>query len=592
MSKTKLYSARRVLLVSLLVLLSLPAFCKAPPGSLGDPAMQISKNCVVSCDLIYEGDQTAPPFVPEEKAYQAIAVNDKAIRVNWAGEKGFIAEEVIPYLKNSKEFQDMLKLRRTARHIRAQIMEKKGEIDQATKEYLNLEVNSPLILVGQSPYGPEAKSGPMMMPIGVEVFDPIGNKRISLDTSCITLTDVVDFVGRPKFTIKGGIDNDTLDFVVGHEMAHEIMCDMYGNSFNKIQRICKGHGTYDITDYGVALIEGWAEAFEALYGVNNPRLKKKNMEKYMISEFIFERQDPVRRDRVVYLFPNLNERKKEGSLKNGCQMMSTEGVVAGLFYDILTSRTINSPFDKCVTTMATSKPLSFHAFVNEYLKLFPEDRNTIIRIVLENTKYTTMSKNAGLLYRKYYTAKMRYTRNPKEKEAFTQAQNAFNTFKEDLFQKALKGEDIFANVGPEMWFSINLCGIMNRNLNTESLPQLATLGVFGYCDSMCDPATYPNYWSPIDTMEPKPEFIGIQILQMREKEGFLTGDAIEFFCKLFNKTKEELEKGGILPLTLKTKEASSPTVKYWSNGSKEKIYWPEDVLPTNVKAKKVFTIAK
>jgi len=591
MSETKFYSVRGVLLLSsLFVSLSLPAFCKAPPGSLGNPAIQIPKNCVVSCDLIYEGDQTAPPFVPEEKAYQAIAPNDKAIRVNWAGEKGFVAEEVIPYLKNSKEFQDMLKLRRTARHIRAQIMEKKGEIDQATKEYLNLEVNSPLILVGQSPYGPEVKSGPMLMPIGVEVFDPIGNKRISLTTGCITLTDAVDFAGDPKLSIKGGIDNDTLDFIVGHEMAHEIMCDMYGNSFSKIQRISKGHGTYDITDNGVALIEGWAEAFEALYGVNNPRLKKANMEKYMISEFIFERQDPIRRDRVIYLFPIANERRKEGSLKNGSQMMSTEGVVAGLFYDILTSRTINSPFDKCVTTMATSKPLSFHAFVNDYLKLFPEDRNTIIRIVLENTKYTTMSKDAGLLYRKYYTAKMRYAKNPKEKEVFTQAQNAFNTFKEDLFRQALKGSDIFANVGPEMWVSFNMCGIHNLNLNTITLPILAGLGTLGSDESgeMVNFRNPSNYWSPIDTLEPK--FTAIKLLQLREKEGFFKGDAIEFLCNLFKVKKDELEQGGIKPYSSESKKASSATVGYWSKENKNKIFWPEDALPKNAKAKKVFSI--
>jgi len=585
MSKFLFDSVRGLIFLLLLVLLSLPAFSKAPPGSLGNPATPIPKNAVVSCDLIYQGEDLAPPFIPEEKAYQAIAATDTAIRVNWAGEKGFVNEEVIPYLKNSKEFQDMLRLRRTALHIRAQLVEKKGEIDQATKEYLNLEINSPLILVGQSPFGLKAKSGPMLMPTGIEVFDPIGNKRISLNTSCITLTDLVNLSGVTEYSIKDSIDNDTLDFVVGHEMAHEIMCSMYGKSFNKIQRVTKGHGTYEITDYGVALIEGWAEAFEALYGINNPRLKKKNMEKYMISEFIFERQDPIRRDRAVYLFPVVNERKKQGLLKNGCQMMSCEGVVAGLFYDILTSRTIVAPFDKCVTTMATSNPLSFHEFVNDYLKLYPEDRNTIIRIILENTKYTTMSKDAGALYRKYYTTKLSYVKHPKEKEAFTQAQNAFNTFKDDLFQKALKGANIFANVGPEVWVTYRGFGVMNWNLNTICLPALISMGALGRDDS-----DSINIFGPIDSLERN--FAAIGLLQDREKAGFLKGDAFEILCNLLKVDKFGLLEAYLVPYSPESKKAASPTVAYWSRGSQNKVFWPEDVLPKHAPAKKVFPLPK
>jgi len=578
-----------IILAAIFVMsLSQSLFSRPLPGHIADPNVPIEKKSVVACTLIFENDALCPPFVPEERSYQAIAPNEKAIRINWADNKGFIGRTVIPYLKKSKEFQDMLRLRCTARHIRAQILEKNENLDAETKAYLNFEVNSPLILVGESPYGKDAKSGPMLMPIGVEVFDPVENKRIALHTSVITLTDILDFGGNPRFSVKNALTNDTLDFVVGHEVAHEIMADMYGKDFMKINRISSGHGTYDITDLGVAYIEGWAEAFEALYGINNPRLKKKDMEKYLISEFIFERQDPIRQEMVVWLYPYVNERKKEGSLKNGSQMMSTEGVVAGIFYDILTSRTINAPFEKCVKTMVTSKPANFMEFVREYVKLFPEDKNTLYRIILESTRYVVMSKDAGLLYRKYYTSKMEYTKNPQVKDAFTQAQNAYTSFKEDLFKKAMNGTDIFANVGPEMWVAYDMSpiGNFNKDLNTIDFAHMMSMSaywnekVIGTVPDALRETNF-NYWAPIDTIDL--DLPAVRLLKEREKRGFFTGNPIDFMCNFFNLTKAELTEQKVKPYTPKSRENTS--ANYWSGKDEKKVFWPEDKGPKELKSK-------
>lgn len=83
--------------------------------------------------------------------------------------------------------------------------------------------------------------------------------------------------------------------------------------------------------------KGWA-GLEAVYGpANSANWSEKDRTKYNISEF-HARADPIRRDRYVWAS---NTGKKTGVLKNGLQLMSTEGVIAGHLYDILTSRAIN-----------------------------------------------------------------------------------------------------------------------------------------------------------------------------------------------------------------------------------------------------------
>ena len=118
-----------------------------------------------------------------------------------------------------------------------------------------------------------------MMPMGVEMVDPKTGKRFGLETSAICVLDIKSG-GETLFSVKEALENDTLDLVLAHENAHGIQFDLYGKLFHKIQRTStNGHDAPYITDLGMAYIEGWAEAFEAVYGPSNPKLKEKDRKK-------------------------------------------------------------------------------------------------------------------------------------------------------------------------------------------------------------------------------------------------------------------------------------------------------------------------
>jgi len=243
--------------------------------------------------------------------------------------------------------------------------------------------------------------------------------------------------------------------VVAHENAHAIMFDIYGPDITKIDKVSNmGHDGPMVSDRGLAFIEGWAEAFEALYGPTNPllKLKEADREKYRISEFLFTRQDPVRRDR--YIWQNHNG-KKTGILKNGVQILSTEGAIAGLFYDILTSRSIKDPFGKCISVMYEKKPVDFVGFLKAWTAAFPEDKNTLYRMYLEGTNYATVSNEARKLYYDYYQAKLKFVQKQMDEKTFYDTKKKWTAFKEDLFTKAMQNESqLTANVSRDLWTNV------------------------------------------------------------------------------------------------------------------------------------------
>ncbi|HNW11284.1 MAG TPA: hypothetical protein PKI71_07970 [Candidatus Rifleibacterium sp.] len=399
----------------------------------------------------------------DDAGYLVFALAADAIQVTPAEANGYHATTVLPYLSDSKEMQDSLKLRRTARQIRFQALKDaisktdalNAEQKKSVLNFLSQSVGTPCVVLSKSPLPSFMPSpGPCMIPLGAEMVENKTGKRLGIETSMICVLDI-ESEGKKLFSVDDALKNDTLDLVVAHENGHAIMFDLYGKLFQKIQRTSSnGHDAPIITDVGLAYVEGWAEAFEAVYGPANPKLAEKDRTKYNISEFLYSRQDPIRRDRYVWAS---NTGKKTGVIKNGLQLMSTEGVLAGFFYDILTSRAINAPFEKCVQTMLTS-PMNFMEFVQNYVKLFPEDKKVIYRIILENSHYVTMHENAAISYKNFYEFKVAYTQKKIEKADYDKAKSQYKAYTEGLFEEAMKTDNIFANVGPQMWFAgkINL----------------------------------------------------------------------------------------------------------------------------------------
>lgn len=498
-----------------------------------------------------------------EIGYLFNALSMDALQAKPADPKGFHTTVVLPYLKSSKELEDSLKLRRTARQIKFKtVSESLKKVNQLTEEqkseigrFLSQQIGAPILVLDKSPLPViMASPGPCMIPMGLEVIDPKSGKRIGLETSVICVLDI-ESGGEKLFSVQEALNNDTLDLVLAHENAHAIMFDMYGKMFTKIRRIStNGHDAPYITDLGMGLTEGWAEAFEAVYGPANPRLAEKDRKKYNISDFLFGRQNPIRRDRYVWARPI---GKKTGVPKNGLQLLCTEGVVAGQFYDILTSKSIAAPFEKCVTTMLLAQPLDYRDFIKAFVKLFPDDKKVVYRILLEGMNYVTMHKDAARLYQEAYTAKVAFTQKKTSKEAYLKARNAFNQVKEELFAKAAAGADPFANVGPEMWFS----GVLkdtptgkekagpdtpfNLDLNTVSSKMLVALGA-----EQADAE---------------------KLIAQRNAAGFFTGDPLKVLAAQLGAEKFAAmkAKSGL--------KAWQPPAEPTASGNQARVMWPEDI---------------
>lgn len=477
-----------------------------------------------------------------DSGFLAFGLSEDAIQVIPTEENTLHIKSILPYLKESKEMQDSLKLRRTARQIRYQYLKDKinnsSELTDEQKtsiiDFLSQSISSPVVLLSKSPLPCFIPSpGPCMIPLGAEKLDRSGKNSDGVETSVICLLDIKSDNGV-LFSIEDAFKNDTLDLVLAHENAHAIQFDMYGKLFQKIQRTStNGHDAPYITDLGLAYVEGWAEAFEAVYGPANPKLAEKDRTKYNISEFLYSRQDPVRRDRYVWV--NLGE--KTGELKNGLQLMSTEGVVAGFFYDILTSRAIVAPFDKCIKTMLET-PMNFMEFIKTYVKLFPEDKKVIYRIILENSHYVTMHENAYESYKNYYGFVKAYKQKKIEKEDFLAAKKAYKAYTEELFQEAMKNDKIFANVGPQMWFSGKVDLISVHKIPSETKEYLA--------EALGKKDKYYEFRLDLNTVSKDMlRSIGFShddattILNARTKKNFFKGNPIDVLKKILGEEKFE-----------------------------------------------------
>jgi hypothetical protein len=505
---------------------------------LGDKAIFMAEPLTVGKGNIIGGFIGKTLNIPKsvklkDFGFLAFSLSNEAVQVlpSKIGQK-----DLLPYFLKSKELKDSLKLRRTARQIRFQYFKEAlkdtNQLSAQQKKdllaFLSQSVGSPLVLMAKSPLPAFMSSpGPCMIPMGAEIVQDKSGKRLGIETSMICVLDI-EANGQKLFSIKDAMQNDTLDLVVAHENAHAIQFDLYGKLFQKIQRVStNGHDAPIITDCGLAYVEGWAEAFEAVYGPANPKLKEKDRKKYNISEFLYGRQDPIRRGR--YVWAELS-RKKTGILKNGLQLMSTEGVIAGIFYDLLTNRAINAPYEKCVHTMI-SNPMNFMEFVETFVKLFPEDKRVVYRILLENTHYVTLHPKAAEGYRNYYKHKVAYTQKKVSKADFYKAKNAYKAYTEALFKKAIQNDRIFANVGPQMWFEgkINLTKLKEKTSKAKKV--MASL--FGKKDE------YYTFRLDLNTLTADmlrtigmAEADAAKIVTAREEAGFLKGNPVTVLKKI------------------------------------------------------------
>lgn len=193
----------------------------------------------------------------------------------------------------------------------------------------------------------------------------------------------------------GGMQDPSAASVVSHEVGHMIMDQLYERPNYPATDYYGAHSKNTVSDEGFALSEGWAEALEALstkeYHDSGDSWRLKTQKNIADNKYIFENQ-------------GVTDGVNDGILKSGTNMLSTEGVNASLFYDILNGGRIQAPFSKVCQVFENSKPQTYREFVDAYIQKFPEDRSQMIKQFLDNTKYATVDSSATTKYKEVHDA--------------------------------------------------------------------------------------------------------------------------------------------------------------------------------------------
>lgn len=159
-------------------------------------------------------------------------------------------------------------------------------------------------------------------------------------------------------------------------------------------------------------------------------------------------------------------------VKNGSQIIASEGAVAAVFYRIYTSKVFKNrycspefyqpfgvvrqdvnPFQNLYLKVfyALSKtnlqsPRLFTDFIRSYGDCFPEEKEDILKLFLELTHYTTVSTDAASTFGKFYQIGRRGNI-----DLFRQGYKDTLAFKEKLLKDVMNGLPLDGAIYPEIW---------------------------------------------------------------------------------------------------------------------------------------------
>ena len=232
----------------------------------------------------------------------------------------------------------------------------------------------------------------------------------------------------------GGMADPSAASVIAHETGHMIMDQLYERNNYPATNYYGSHSKNTVSDEGFAISEGWAEAIEALstreYHDNATSWRIKTHKNIADNKYIFKNQ-------------GVTDGPNDGVLKNGMEMLSTEGVNASLFYDVLASNRIQAPYSKVCQVFESSKPQTYREFVDAYIQKFPEDRSQMIRQFLDNTKYATVDGNATTRYKEIHDAQQAWlnasdpTAKAQLKSDYDAKLASYNETNEALYRQAV-----------------------------------------------------------------------------------------------------------------------------------------------------------
>ena len=344
------------------------------------------------------------------------------------------------------------------------------------------------------------------------------------------------------------VESGDFEEIFCHELGHLILRSLIGDLSHGPSR--KMHQSMTVTDYPTAFDEGYAEHFQPLArdGTNNPALRKiqsgtgtTDLDLLWLSSLDTQlRTDGVKRNLFVHRKgpPLLNEGqdtdlyhvflKEEtstqflaGTLKNAQEMMSSEGVIATLFYRFVNRESLRdkyrepafynpflessagggadpqkviSPYENVnlklfaamrqIAPLAaeSSRPLAI-ALIDAYAELFPEEAKTAYDLFLATTYGVTASQEAATAFERAAVEGQ-----VGDIDSFRQDSRAAFSLLDKVTNRVAKGDlHLDANLGPELWLLNENFKIapavwergrtvpLSINLNTASEAELMTL---------------------------------------------------------------------------------------------------------------------
>lgn len=236
---------------------------------------------------------------------------------------------------------------------------------------------------------------------------------------------------------------------VVHEVGHQVMDVAYDGAQPADESQVVYHYTNKPSGPSIAFKEGWAEFFEA----NLFRDSAHFDERGDLPLEIELRQDHAREMRLIYT--NFG-RKKAGEVKSGEELVATEGVVSGLFFNLLTHRKMERGLEKTIQVFHEARPRNYIEFIEAFLQRFPDDRKLALRIFLESTRYATVSRDVPRIYRDGYVAKLAFLKAPPEQREALRAtwhdlKQEYSRAKEKLFEEVLQTGSVRGAVSTGVW---------------------------------------------------------------------------------------------------------------------------------------------
>ena len=339
-------------------------------------------------------------------------------------------------------------------------------------------------------------------------------------------------------------------YIFSHELGHVMMNNIMPGFMQKAQErmTSKQHVSMGVTDYYTAFFEGWAIHFEC--SANDIEKYRHNLDdSYMYNRIISAlwnsiidrelRITGVKQNRFIHqkVLPQVLHEKNMTvedmillehtspafdftRLRNGQQMMSSEGMLASLFYHINSNKALQahyrdadfcrafllqplpkgispgdifSPYENVVLknfyvwhlmkkkTSFNEKPV-FMEFIRVWCETFPEDKKELLEIFINLTAGMTITRELGEVYEK--TA---HSGVVGDYFSFMEMMKKYRGMLERVFHGVSENlNSLDANVGPELWvenknfqirrylWTADMKTNLNVNINTASVYDLVS----------------------------------------------------------------------------------------------------------------------